>query len=79
MLKLGKLRKNDSQATFERVSAGGSALAARLETTGLHAVAADLHVAPTSRVIFAGIEKEPATGVDRAGFYARGVGGEQDV
>jgi len=73
MLKLGKLRKHDRQGR------GGSALAAGLEAAGLHAVAADLHVAPTPRVVFARIEKKPATGVYRAGFYTRGVRGEQDV
>src|SRR3954468_8096355 len=31
-----------------------------LEASGLHAVSADVHVAPAAGVIFAGVEKQPA-------------------
>ena len=30
------------------------------EATGFHAVAAELHVAPATGVVFAGVKKEPA-------------------
>ena len=93
MLKLGKLRRTDPQATFERVSAAelanlrglrsrqpaGLVVAARLETARLHTVAADFHVAPTSSVILARVEEEPAAGVYCAGAYAGGVWREEDI
>lgn len=44
-----------------------------LEAAGLHAVAANLHVAPAAGVVFAGVEEEPAALWDGAG--ANGVSG----
>lgn len=40
----------------------GAAVSSMLsfESPGLDSIAANLHVAPTARVIFAGIQKEPA-------------------
>src|SRR6185437_3847357 len=40
-----------------------------LESACLHAVPADLHVAPPARVILARIEKQPATGIGLAGAH----------
>ena len=46
-----------------------------LEPPRLHAVAAQLHVAPAARVIFAGIEEQPAAGRAPAGVHVRDSGG----
>ena len=83
MLKLGKLRETNSQAVFERVPAvelanglddrQRSGVASGLEAPRLHPVTAHLHVAPTSSVILARVEKEPAAGVHRARSHARRV------
>src|ERR1700728_1293692 len=50
---------------------------ARVEFSGLHAVAANLHVAPSAGVVFTGVEKEPAASVAGAGAKLCDPGGKK--
>jgi hypothetical protein len=48
-----------------------------METAGFHAIAADLHVAPTPRVVLAGVQKQPFAGLAAAWMDTVHIGRHQ--
>ncbi len=65
------------QPPSRRAASAGAVL--DFESANLHAIAADLHIAPPAGVILAGVKKEPATVRGRAGADGEGVSGGDEI